>query len=46
MKTHVQNQKSLLDTNTVVQILKNPQFLNMMKTNMIRKEGKWRVDMN
>lgn len=32
MKTHVQNQKSLLDTNTVVQILKNPQFLNMMKT--------------
>ena len=32
MKTHVQNQKSLLDTNTIVQILKNPLFLNMMKT--------------
>ena len=32
MKTHVQNKKSLLDTNTIVQILKNPSFLNMMKT--------------
>ena len=32
MKTHVQNQKFLLDTNTIVQILKNPLFLNMMKT--------------
>jgi hypothetical protein len=32
MKTHVQNQKSILDTNTIVQILKNPSFLSMMKT--------------
>ena len=32
MKTHVQNQKSLLDTNTIGQILTNPSFLSMMKT--------------
>jgi len=32
MKTNIQNQKSLLDTNTIYQCLKNPLFLNMMKT--------------